>query len=477
MTNQKTEQYGQTDRKPYAAGAFYPNNSELLMLNLKNAFLNAKPKISEGEVLAIVCPHAGYIYSAKIAASAFNQIDTAVRYEHIFIIGSSHRVEFNGASIYTQGDYITPLGHINTDTLGNKLIKDNSVFTSNPTPHLDEHTIEVQLPFLQYLFHGNFNIVPIVLGTQSRETCRKIANALQPYFTPKNLFVFSTDFSHYPAYESAKKVDSIVAGAVATNNPESFLSVLNKEENKNIPGLFTGMCGWTSVLTMLYMTSTIPEINIRKVDYQNSGDTESGDKSKVVGYVALSVERKHNIVVSLSVKDKTDLLKLARESINTYLKSGIIPEPDESDFSLNTKQLAGAFVTLTIDGELRGCIGKMISEKPLYKTIRDMAIASAVKDYRFKPLNLTELDNARIEISILTPMRKISSINEIKLGKNGIYIIKGGKSGTLLPQVSVEHNLTVEEFLGYCSRDKAGLGWEGWKDAEIFVYEAILFSE
>ncbi len=109
--------------------------------------------------------------------------------------------------------------------------------------------------------------------------------------------------------------------------------------------------------------------------------------------------------------------------------------------------------------------------------VRDMAIAAAVNDYRFDPLTIHELKNLRIEISVLTPMHKITSIHEIKLGKHGIYIQKEGKKGTLLPQVSVERSWTVVEFLGYCSRDKAGLGWNGWQDADIYVYETLAFSE
>ena len=134
-------------------------------------------------------------------------------------------------------------------------------------------------------------------------------------------------------------------------------------------------------------------------------------------------------------------------------------------------------MTLRVHEELRGCIGTMIEAKPLYKAVCDMAISAATNDYRFDPLVLTELKNLNIEISVLTPMQKIASLNEIVIGKHGIYIQKGDKSGTLLPQVPVERNWTLVEFLGYCSRDKAGLGWDGWKNANIYVYEALVFHE
>ena len=138
---------------------------------------------------------------------------------------------------------------------------------------------------------------------------------------------------------------------------------------------------------------------------------------------------------------------------------------------------AGAFVTLHTSGKLRGCIGRFDVDEPLYKIVQEMAIASATRDYRFAPVTAAELSEINIEISVLTPLRKIQSIDEIVLGKHGIYIKKGMQSGTFLPQVATDTKWSLEEFLGHCARDKAGIGWDGWKDAEIFIYEAIVFSE
>jgi AmmeMemoRadiSam system protein B/AmmeMemoRadiSam system protein A len=478
MKNAETNQTHPLNRQPSAAGAFYPGNPELLRLELKEAFEKAAPCVPEGDVLAIVCPHAGYMYSAKVAASAYNQINPLKTYEHIFVIGSSHRMSFDGASIYTVGDYFTPLGRVRSDKIGRELIIHHAVFTDDPKPHQDEHTIEVQIPFLQWLIHKPFSIVPIVIGTQSLDTCKKIANALTPYLNSRNLFIISTDFSHYPPYKQSRQIDSTLADAVITNHPENFLYVLhNEEQKKDVPHLVTAMCGWTSVLTMLYMTSTIPHLIIRKVDAQNSGDVEQGDTSRVVGYVALSVEQKNSPVDLLTDRDKQDLLNLTHECINTYVKTGVNPRVDASAFSENACQHGGAFVTLTSGGKLRGCVGRLMTKKPLYQTIHDMAIAAATSDFRFCPVTINELNILQIEISVLTPMHKISSIEEITLGKHGILIQKGRKKGTLLPQVAIERNWTVEEFLGYCSRDKADLGWNGWKEADIYVYEALVFGQ
>jgi AmmeMemoRadiSam system protein B/AmmeMemoRadiSam system protein A len=481
IKNNNVEQPKQIDREPAVAGSFYPADAQQLRASLKEAFAEAEPKKTSGNILAIVCPHAGYVFSAKVAASAFDQIDTTKTYEHIFVIGSSHRAHFEGASIYSIGDYTTPLGHIKTDPLSKELVKNSPVFTDNVSSHNQEHSIEVQLPFLQYLLKDKFSIVPILLGTQTPEVCKKIGAALQPYFNEKNLFVVSTDFTHYPDYETARKVDAFMADAVISNVPDQLISAVHDVENRNAPNLLTGMCGWPSVLTLMYMTSKEPGITIKKVDYQNSGDSKYGDKVKVVGYVALAVEESKKLSNDkdfiLTETEKQTLLKFARSTINEYVRNKQRPSIASEDMTETIKKPCGAFVTLHAQGDLRGCIGSFSADKPLYKTIQEMAIAAATSDYRFTPVTSSEINGLEIEISVLTPMRKISSIDEIVLGKHGIYIKKNNKSGTLLPQVATERNWTREDFLGYCARDKAGLGWNGWKDAVIFVYEALVFSE
>ena len=148
--------------------------------------------------------------------------------------------------------------------------------------------------------------------------------------------------------------------------------------------------------------------------------------------------------------------------------------PDEKDMTENLKKQLGAFVTLKVNGALRGCIGRFISSDPLYLVVRESAISSAFEDPRFSPLTKEEFEKTEIEITVLGPLKKINDISEIVLGKHGIYIKKGFRSGTMLPQVATENKWTVEEFLGYTSRDKAGIGWTGWKDAEIFIYEGIV---
>ena len=154
-----------------------------------------------------------------------------------------------------------------------------------------------------------------------------------------------------------------------------------------------------------------------------------------------------------------------------------LPELNENTLPVNLKAKCGAFVTLTENEALRGCIGQFTTTEPLYKVTQNMARASAFQDYRFTPVTGKEMKNIDIEISVLTPLKQINSADEFELGKQGIYMMKGNKGGTFLPQVAEETGWNKEEFLSHCAHDKAGIGWDGWKDAELYTYEAIVFDE
>ncbi len=467
------------DRQPAVAGSFYPSDATELKKTIAGFMAAAKPQQSNGKVRAIVVPHAGYVFSGGVAASGYNQLDPDQEYKRIFIIASSHRVSFNKASVYTQGDYITPLGRVPVDTdIANELIRDSRSITDYPEAHVSEHSIEVQLPFLQSRLKYSFKIVPIVLGTQAPAVCEEIAKALKPYFTNENLFIISSDFSHYPAYSDAVKVDEITANAFCTNSPAEFLKVIRNNENLRMPDLATSMCAWPSGLTLLYLTQGNTNLSFNKIDYKNSGDIKPyGDKGSVVGYHAISITEGQKSDFKLSDEDKKELIRIARTTIDSYINKGTIPPLNPEGYSENLKAKAGAFVTLKINGNLRGCIGTFEPTVPLFKVIQQMAISSSTQDNRFQPVNSKELSSIHIEISVLTPMHKIKNISEIQLGKHGIYIKKGYQGGTFLPQVATETGWALEDFLGHCSRDKAGIGWTGWKDADIYIYEALIFEE
>lgn len=470
------------DRQPAVAGRFYPGDPSALRTTLQELFRKAEPSRSL-QIAALISPHAGYVFSGQVAASAYNQLDPDKAYKNVFILASSHHISFPGASVYNQGDYLTPLGKVKVNReLANELIGAGSVFTYNPEADLHEHSLEVQVPFLQYQLKQPFQLVPIILGTQSPETCKEIAQALKPWLNEDNLFVISTDFSHYPTYEDAITTDKITCDAIASNDPETLLRTLKETGKKKIPGLSTGLCGWTSVLTLLYMTSGTPGLTVIPLSYMNSGDSRYGERSQVVGYWSMIVTRKdqktlEDSAFSFSLEEKKMLLNLARTTVEKYVTSRRMPEVDTSSFTPAMKMKAGAFVTLKKNGELRGCIGKFTSDQPLYEVIRQMAVASATEDTRFLPVSPQEFRNIEVEISVLSPMKRVHSAMEVIPGRHGIYMKKGYQSGTFLPQVATETGWTREEFLGHCARDKAGISWDGWKTAELYTYEACVFSE
>ncbi|MFP4046704.1 MAG: AmmeMemoRadiSam system protein B [Bacteroidales bacterium] len=292
----KQDDSQQTDknRKPAVAGQFYPKNPEELERSLEKLFEKAPGKTREKAVQAIITPHAGYSYSGTVAASAFKQVNPEKKYDNIFIIATSHRTRFNGASIYSAGNYETPMGTVQVNReLAKELIHSHKVFQFNEQARSKEHSLEVQLPFIQYYFQSETKIVPIVAGTDDPAICGEMANALRPYFNDNNLFIISTDFSHFPSYEDAKKVDEATADAIVSNSPKQLTKIIDENAGKNIPNLQTSLCGWPGVLTLLYMTSELDDVETEKILYKNSGD-QGGTKNRVVGYWSIVFFRNQN---------------------------------------------------------------------------------------------------------------------------------------------------------------------------------------
>jgi hypothetical protein len=388
-------------------------------------------------------------------------------------------VAFEGASIYASGDFLTPLGRVPVNQeAARALLRSSPLFSDREDAHREEHSLEVQLPFLQRRLKRPFRIVPIILGTQSPEACAKIAEALKPYFTPRNLFVISTDFSHYPRYADAVKADRASADAVLTNRADRLIEALASNERRNVPNLLTSMCGWPAVYTLMKLTEGETTIRYHLIQYKNSGDAPGGDSSRVVGYWAIAVTADApSGRFELTPAERRELLAIARRAVEEQTSQGRISNIPSAKLTATLRTPCGAFVTLQKNGDLRGCIGRFDANEPLYSVVQQMAIAAATHDYRFEPVQKSELASLNVEISVLTPLRRISSPEEIEMGRHGIYIRKGNHSGTFLPQVAHETGWSRDEFLGHCARDKAGLGWDGWKDAELYVYEAIVFSE
>ncbi len=484
---QTYSQSGSTDRQPFAAGKFYPADKETLTNDLSKLFEECVKPSSELKVRAIISPHAGYVFSGKIAASAFSAIDRDATYKNIFVIGSSHIMAFDGASVYDTGDYVTPLGNVNVNReIASRLKRENKLFDFPVTAHIREHSLEVQMPFIQYYFRNKIPVVPIIIAANNASTIKKLAEILKPWFTPDNLFVISSDFSHYPSYKTAIEVDRATAEAIISGSPRKFLDVLRKNEQTGDPGLVTSMCGWTSGLLLLYLAEGDTALEFRKVDYCNSGDSKYGDKDEVVGYNGIVLFEKKSDPqdpkqlsdeIKFTSSEKDQLIDLARSNIRSLLYDKKRVRVDAGKLPEVFRKPLGAFVTLKINGALRGCIGRFISSEPLYEVVLESSESSAFEDPRFSPLTKDELPETDIEITVLGPLKKINSIKEIVLGRHGIYITKDNHSGTMLPQVATENGWTLEQFLGYTSRDKAGIGWDGWKNADIYIYEGIVLEE
>jgi AmmeMemoRadiSam system protein B/AmmeMemoRadiSam system protein A len=465
------------------SGRFYSNHANKLEIEIAGMVKQARKlidlKIADADnLLALVAPHAGYIFSGIVAASAFIQLEKITPRKRVFIIGSSHHTEFNGASVYNKGHYLTPFGKVKVDlALANKLIAESTTIKFVQEAHTQEHCIEVMLPFIQYFWKNEFEIIPIIIASHSEQTSEQLAKELKPYFNKNNLFIISTDLSHYPTYQDALIIDKRTIKATLTGNPDILLEQIKLNKKKQVPNLNTSMCGLSSVLTLLYLIENNSNTSIAPILYQNSGDiVPFGDKTRVVGYQSLCVTRTSNKAnFKLTTEDQVLLIHTAKKSIEYKIKNKYYqPETETcSDFLLNPK---GAFVSVYVENELRGCIGQIESKDiSLIQLISELSLLAAFKDSRFKPITSKEINKVEIEISVLSALHRILTIKDIQLGKHGIYIKKGHQSGTFLPQVANKTNWTIEEFVGNCSKNKAGLGWDGWKTAELYTYEAEIF--
>jgi len=471
-TNKKTNNKA-NNRPPAVAGQFYPDRPADLEQHLDACFTPTQVMLDQ-PVRALICPHAGYIFSGVVAATAFAQLNH--RYKRVFLLGASHRQAFDGVAVFCTGDFTMPYGTTPVDkTVGNTLVTQHPhLFKSDPALQAQEHSLEVLLPFIHRKLGDQTPVVPLLIGTIESDACKQLALLLKPWFTPDNLFVISTDFSHYPEAEEAKRLDAETMEAICSNQPERLEKVLGLYPQPPVKGLVTRICGWRAVLTLMHLT-TNEALTYHPLKYAHSGENPLyGENNRVVGYWAIAVAEKSSELTSTA---KTTLLAFSRQVLQAAVKGKPLPTLHPDDLPECLKVNVGAFVTLHHRGRLRGCIGQMTANRPLYLTIADMTVSAALHDGRFQPVSPEELGAIDIELSILSPMEPVEKVSDIKLGRHGILIEKGWHKGVFLPQVAAETGWNLEDFLGYCSRDKAGLGWDGWKQATIYRFTATIFSE
>lgn len=286
------------NRFPAVAGRLYPEKPEVLNREMEKMFLKAATPFLK-DVQAIITPHANILLSGRVAASAFHQIDTTRTYERVFILGTSQQATFNGASVYCDGNFVMPGATVEVDEYyGRQLTQRHPrLFSASHPAFLQDESIEMQLPFLQKTLGTGFKLVPILLGTDQPEQCREIAAILKEELLSGQLFVISSNFSHFLSYDEARRVDASTEAAILTNNPDQLLKVLEQHREEQIPGWQTSLSGWAAVLTLMYMTSGEGRYRYRGVDHSNSGDVDYyGDPHQVVGYrsIALTTEEENH---------------------------------------------------------------------------------------------------------------------------------------------------------------------------------------
>ena len=445
------------------ANRFYTGNPEELAQEVDSFLAQHQGSQQFSNLAALIVPHAGYYYSGNVAASAYMTINPKKTYKRIFLLGPSHSVWLDGASVNTEADYYaTPLGNVKVDRETALKLTEDSVFTYHPDAHDNEHCLEVQLPFLQRLFNESVPpIVPIIISTNDFQQLIHIANVLKPYLNDDNLFIISSDFSHYPSYDDAYEVDARTQRAIESGSVSHLIAAVEKNRRSGKRNLSTSACGQVPIITLLIMCNEA--YDIRHLLYQNSGDI-SGERDRVVGYHSFaflhpvsSATQQPDSTFTLTSEDKRILKDIALTSIRDSLDGKPLAAANSSLFTLHSslKRPCGAFVSLHKQGRLRGCIGHFGEDVPLYEIVAEMARAAAFQDPRFSPVTRDELNDLDIEISVLTPMQRIESLDEFELHRHGIYIRKGYRSGTYLPQVADEVHWTKAEFVSHCSQPTA----------------------
>jgi AmmeMemoRadiSam system protein B/AmmeMemoRadiSam system protein A len=466
------------------AGGFYPADPKELTQMIDGLLAhNAVPQVP-GPLVALICPHAGYMFTGPVAAACFAQLKGR-KYTRVVVIAPSHFENFHFSSIYDGDAYATPLGNVPVDQdFRAKLAKLSSTIKISDRGHLKvgenaEHALEVQLPWLQRTL-GDFKLVPIIMGDQDygleRALGRALAKALlaeAPEARAQTLILVSSDLSHYHPYDYANKIDHQTLQAI---EDWDYLSL-----SRNFAMWQRGIQTWEACgggPIVAGMSATHAQI----LKYANSGDA-TGDKTRVVGYGAVAITResaagaKKSAEFSLAGSEKNDLMRIARASVETAVRDRKIYLVGATS-SPRLEEARGAFVTLKEHGELRGCIGYITPMKSLAETVRDVASYAALEDSRFTPVTAQELPLLEYEISVMSPLRRVLDIKEIKVGKHGLIMKQGDIEGVLLPQVPVEEHWSRDTFIEETCL-KAGLPRQAWKDddTDIFMFTALVFGE
>jgi AmmeMemoRadiSam system protein B/AmmeMemoRadiSam system protein A len=478
----ETEVKSEEVRRSAWAGQFYPASPTELSRTIAGFYAACEKPEAPADIVAVVAPHAGYEYSGRIAASAYKLLE-GHEFEAVVVVSPSHTKYFRGISVYNGGSYETPLGVLPTHAaLAKRLsrVAPSTIYLSN-MGHTGggraEHAVEVQLPFLQIVL-GAFKLVSVVMGEQ--QDWHVLGDALAALASDRPiLLVASSDLSHYHPAPKALRLDTAVRDGIKALDPAALSHTFETGKGE--------ACGAGPILACLHAARKMGATRSLITGFGNSGEV-SGDDSGVVGYLSAVLVRdeagpsaKQYILNAdlvkqegLSAGDRQELLRIARQAVASAVYGGSAPEIDKVDKAL--RQRRGVFVTLKVGGHLRGCLGSVEASTPLVELVVRMAVAAATRDPRFEPMTAAELADLSIELSVLGPLERCEDADAIEVGRHGLLVRKGERSGLLLPQVASENGWDRMAFLRHTCL-KAGLPSEAWRDsaANLYIFEAEVF--
>jgi len=458
-------------RPPYVAGAFYPASRKALVKMIDDLLSRAKPPSLKGKLLGVQVPHAGYVYSGGVAAYGFKLLQGR-KYDLVILLGPSHYYPFRGGAVSPADYWETPLGRVPVDRdFAKKLVSQKMGFFFSETYHRREHSLEVEVPFLQRVLKPGFKIVPIVIGPYYPQSLLPSAGKFARLLRGRNfIIIISSDLSHYHTLDECNSRDRKTIKAMLSLKPASFLWGALQGEYE--------ACGASAIALGEEILLTLGADRAVLLKHGTSADAGAGTQ-RVVGYSTVAFlktgkgkEKKDEF--SLNKKEKEYLLRIARQAIKTALEGKeYTPPPPPSE---RLKEPSGVFVTLKIKGKLRGCIGYILPVKPLYLATAEVARAAAFRDPRFKPLTKKEFPRIEIEISVLTPPRPTTP-SKVVVGRDGLIVNYMGSQGVLLPQVPVEEGWDRLTFLSAVCL-KARVERDCWrKGARLYSFQAIVFKE
>jgi AmmeMemoRadiSam system protein B/AmmeMemoRadiSam system protein A len=435
-------------RQTAVAGRFYPGEPEALGRMVDECL--ARPRARHPAPKALIAPHAGFVYLGPIAGTAYATLATAREaITRVVLIGPSHRVAFRGIAVSGASAFDGPLGLVMVDRRAIQRITHLPGVQIRDDAHRDEHSLEVQIPFLQRVL-GTFRIVPIVVGDAGVAVVDAVIEAL--WGGPETLIVVSSDLSHYHGYEEAGALDKAASQAIEMLRPD-----LLKDDSA---------CGNRPIRGLLARARRL-DLRATTLDLRNSGDTH-GPKDRVVGYGAYAFE--YSAAARLEPAHRAALLDAAVRSVRHGVAAGKPPKVELGTFAPQLEAVRATFVTLEIGGRPRGCIGTTIPHRPLIEDVVENAYKSAFADPRFPKLTADELDRLSFSISILSTPRPIvfaseaALLAELRPDRDGLILTAGEKRGLFLPQVWA----TLPEPRTFLSRlkTKAGLA-EGYWSNEV----------